>query len=91
MGIEAFAAKSFDSALEHFNKALKLEPLNSGAQLNRIQVYIQLFKKSSGATRKSRLSICENSFIPLSNTNLPEEHDKRYKTLKKEFMDLKTR
>lgn len=89
LGIQAFAAKSFNSALTHFNKALHLEPLNSGALLNRIQVFIQLLKQSRRDDRKTQISNCQSSFNLLSNTQLPDEHAKRYKELHAEFIDLK--
>jgi len=89
LGIQAFSAKSFSSALEHFNKALKLEPLNSGALLNRIQVFVQLLKQSSGDERKAQVTNCQSSFNLLSNTHLPDEHTKRCRELQKEFAELK--
>ncbi|MCP5078976.1 MAG: response regulator [Psychromonas sp.] len=89
LGIQAFSAKSFSSALEHFNKALKLEPLNSGALLNRIQVFIQLLKQSNGDERKTQVTNCQRSFNLLSNTQLPDEHTRRCKELQREFIELK--
>lgn len=89
LGIQAFTAKSFSSALKHFNDALKLEALNSGALLNRIQVYVQLIKQSTGDERKAQVTHCQASFNLLSNTQLPNEHAQRYKELKNEFFELK--
>lgn len=89
LGIQAFTAKSYSSALEHFNKALQLEPLNSGAQLNRIQVFMQLLKQSNGDERKVQITHCQSSFSLLSNTQLPDEHHKRCNELKIEFLELK--
>ncbi|WP_028864654.1 response regulator [Psychromonas aquimarina] len=88
-GIQAFKQKSYDTALEHFNQALKLEALNSGALLNRIQVYIQLLKQSQNEERQVLLTKCQASFNLLSNTRLPEEHAVRYKELKHELAELK--
>ncbi|WP_413699667.1 tetratricopeptide repeat protein [Psychromonas sp. KJ10-10] len=89
LGIQAFASQSYHNALKHFNEALKLEPLNSGALLNRIQVFIQLLKESSGDERKLQISNCQDSFKLLSNTHLPIEHTKRKEQLQQEFHDLK--
>tara|TARA_R110001583_G_scaffold10698_9_gene49260 strand:- start:57734 stop:59371 length:1638 start_codon:yes stop_codon:yes gene_type:complete len=88
LGIQAFTAHSYESALNHFNEALKLESLNSGAMLNRIQVYIQLLKESEGNDRKIQIENCQSSFKLISNTHLPEEHAKRSERLQKEFRDL---
>lgn len=89
LGIQSFSAKLFSSALEHFNKALQLEPLNSGALLNRVQVFVQLLKESRGDERKIHISSGQSSLNLLSNTQLPKEHAKRYKALHAEFMDFK--
>jgi CheY-like chemotaxis protein len=91
LGIQAFVAKSYATALEHFNKALTLEPLHSGALLNRIQVFIQLLKQKHHNERNNLISNCQSSFSLLGNTQLPTEHIKRYKALHIEFIDLKKR
>lgn len=89
LGIKAFVAKSYKTALDHFNKALILEPLNSGALLNRIQVFIQLLKQQQNNEKEDQVNKCQNSFKLLSNTQLPTEHIKRYKALHEEFTELK--
>jgi len=89
LGIQAFASQHFSSALEHFSQALMLEPLNSGALLNRVQAYIQLVKECSRKDRANYIVKCQESFNRLSNTQLPTGHAKRYKKLHEEFIDLK--
>ncbi|MFT6986736.1 MAG: CheY-like chemotaxis protein [Psychromonas sp.] len=89
LGIEAFDKKSYADALDHFNQALKLEALNSGALLNSIQVYIQLLKEAPSDEKKSLLSNCQANFKLLSNTRLPDEHAKRYNELKNELHEIK--
>jgi len=89
LGIQAFKERQYSAALEHFNQALMLEPLNSGALLNKIQVYIQLVKQSTRAERTDYINHCQASFTKLSNTQLPVEHAKRYKQLNEEFLGLK--
>jgi len=89
LGIQAFTARSLTSALEHFNKALQLEPLNSGALLNRIQVFIHLLKENKSAEYNTLYSNCQMSFDLLNNTQLPIQHTVRYAELKKEFSEIK--
>lgn len=89
LGIAAFEGRHLDAALEHFNAALILEPLNSGALLNRAQVYIELLRESTREMREERLNRCQESFKLLSNTHLPDGHAQRYKRLYEEFVDLK--
>ena len=91
LGIQAFAAKAYERSLQHFNQALKLEPLNSGALLNRIQVYIQLLKSGQSDNQSALLNNCQSSFKVLSNTHLPDEHGKRYRELKSELAEMKQR
>lgn len=88
-GIQAFSQKSYKLAIENFNKALELEPLNSGALLNRIQVDIQLLKQAKNEQFKVLLSSCQSSFNLLSNTRLPEHHAKRHDELQREFIEIK--
>lgn len=88
LGIQAFSQKYYSSALEHFNQALELAPLNSGALLNRIQVYLELLKQAGKDEEKELVSSCQNSFALLGNTSLPEVHASRYTQLQKEFSEL---
>lgn len=89
LGIQAFEKNLYSNALSHFNKALELEPLNSGALLNRIQVYLKLLKRAAASERVELLNNCQNSFSLLGNTRLPEVHSIRYKELRADFRELK--
>ena len=89
LGIEAFTEKKYDNSLAYFNQALALEPLNSGALLNRLQVYIKQLTLSHKNERQELLSHCQSSITLLNNTQLPEVHSKRYSELKKELISLK--
>ncbi|PKF63523.1 hypothetical protein CW745_01335 [Psychromonas sp. psych-6C06] len=91
LGIQAFSAKNYESALNHFNQALTLEPLNSIALLNCIQAHIQLLKHSGEDDRQQHINNCHNSFKLLSNTQLPIEHAKRYNELQAEFKEISRR
>lgn len=88
-GIQAFTEKSYKHAIECFNRALELEPLNSGALLNHIQVEIQLLRQAKNEPFKLLLSSCQSSFSLLSNTRLLEHHLKRHDELQKEYIEIK--
>lgn len=89
LGIQAFSQKQFEDAITHFNHALELEALNSGALLNRVQAYIELLKIAKKDRHKEIFTLCQNSFILLVNTRLPIEHAKRMDLLQKEFLEMK--
>jgi len=90
-GIEYFSAGGLEEALNSFDKALALEPLNSGALLNRSQVLIRILqeKTDKDKDRNKLIKQCEKSFTLLSNTHLPENHAKRLSSLLKELRELK--
>jgi CheY-like chemotaxis protein len=87
-GIQYFVNGEYQQALESFDKALALEPLNSGAILNRSQVFISLLqndvKKHAHLVKE-----CENSIVVLNNTHLPTHHAERLKILRGELKKLK--
>ena len=84
-GIEAFKKGIYDEALQSFNQALKLEPLNSGALLNSIQVYINQLLSKEKHQRQEQLQKCQEKFNVLRNTHLSKDHRYRYNELQKEF------
>ena len=88
-GIKFFSAKQYDKALDSFNKALQLEPHNSGALLNRAQVFICIIESQKTTNKEELIKQCRNSFLLLSNTHLPDEHNKRLLSLQKELNKLK--
>jgi len=90
MGIKYFGAFQYTDALESFDKALALEPLNSGALLNRSQVLIRMLQEKSKDSDKEKLiKQCQNSFLLLSNTHLPGNHAKRLSNLIIELRAIK--
>jgi len=91
MGIKSFSLGEYESALESFEKALSLEPLNSGALLNRSQVLIRILeeKTTKDNDRRGLIKQCQNSFSLLTNTHLPQEHAKRLSALLKELRSIK--
>ncbi|TEW49255.1 tetratricopeptide repeat protein [Psychromonas algicola] len=90
MGIKYFSAGALEEALDSFDQALALEPLNSGALLNRSQVLIRILqdKADKDKDRNKLVKQCQNSFLLLSNTHLPENHAKRLSSLLKELREL---
>ena len=63
-GIDAFREENYIYALQSFNRALKLEPLNSGALLNSIQVYLkQLSSKEKTSTPRATSSTAKQNLI----------------------------
>jgi len=87
-GIQYFVDGEYQRAIESFDKALALEPLNSGAILNRSQVFISLLQHD---VKKNAYLIkeCENSIVVLNNTHLPAQHGERLKILRSELKKLK--
>lgn len=81
MGIKFFNAKQYDQALNNFDKALALEPLNSGAILNRSQVFIFMLKTKPNQDQSLMIKECDNSFLLLNNTHLPQQHAQRLASL----------
>ena len=90
-GIKCFEAGKLEEALDSFDKALILEPLNSGALLNRSQVLISILqhKVDRGKERDKLIKQCQNSFSLLSNTHLPENHANRLSSLLIELREVK--
>ena len=88
-GIEAFSRHQYEEALSNFNRALNLEPLNSGVLLNRLQAYIEMLKQNNKNKKSELIDKCNRSFDQLNNNNLPEQHLIRYQNLKKEFSKIK--
>jgi len=89
MGIKFFSAGDLDEALHSFDKALELEPLNSGALLNRAQVLIKMLQDKKNQDKSKLAKQCQNCFTLLSNTHLPDNHATRLSLLIKELRELK--
>lgn len=91
MGIKFFSEKQYQDALNSFDKALALEPLNSGALLNRSQVFIHMLQsdKEKAQSQEDLIKQCQSSFLLLSNTHLPEGHAKRLTSLRHDLKVIK--
>jgi len=88
IGIKAFTHKEYDKALKFFNSALNLEPLNSGALLNKVQVYIKLLKLGNRSSKEECLINCIDTIRLLRNTQLSAEHQSRYNKLKNQLQKI---
>ena len=91
LGISNFENEQFSDALINFEKAIELEPLNSGALLNRINVFLELIKENSSKTRSSYYVRCDQSLKLLTNIQLSSEHKKRFDFLSQGFSELNRR
>ncbi|WP_257797884.1 response regulator [Psychromonas sp. CD1] len=84
-GIQAFKKRAYVESIQFFNLALQLEPLNSGALLNSIQVYLKQLLNKATLHRHEQLKSCQEKFNLLRNTHLSQDHRQRYSQLQKEF------
>jgi len=90
MGIKFFSDKRYQQALDCFDKALALEPVNTGALLNRSQVFIKMLQQTPPHDdHKSLIKQCQNSFSVLNNTHLPAQFAKRLIILQQELKEIK--
>lgn len=83
-GIEAYSKNNDAEALELFELALKLSPVNSGAILNVLQAQMKLIQ-SHKKYYKTLLTDCKDSFRLISGMKLSQAHQERLKKLKAEF------
>ncbi|MEJ6079517.1 response regulator [Vibrio sp. 1-Bac 57] len=92
LGIKFFREKQFSQAIESFDQALALEPVNTGALLNRSQVFIKMLQEMpQRKDHQALIKQCQNSFILLNNTHLPEQYAKRLKALQQELADIRAK
>ncbi|WP_018690645.1 tetratricopeptide repeat-containing response regulator [Algicola sagamiensis] len=84
-GINNYKESAYIEAIEDFDKALELAPMNTGAALNLIQAIMQLIKQDKKQKTPEVQEKCKATFGIVDGIELPEEHQKRYKELKAEF------
>ncbi|MEG3755286.1 response regulator [Psychromonas arctica] len=87
-GIEHFTNGEYEEALERFDQALLLEPLNSGAILNRSQVFIHMLQQNP-KSKGDLIVKFQNTTALLNNTHLPEVHSERLQALRHELKKIK--
>jgi CheY-like chemotaxis protein len=84
LGIQAFTKNELKAALAHFESALIIAPLNTGAELNKLQVCIALLKKINRPWPDMTQKI-SHIFATLEDFPLTEQYQARKVDLKKEF------
>ena len=84
LGIEAFTDGNLEIALQHFETALSIAPLNTGAALNKVQVCIALLVKVERPWPEITKKISD-TFIELKDFPLSDQQSERKAELRKEF------
>jgi len=84
LGIEAFTDGKLEAALQHFETALSIAPLNTGAALNKVQVCLALLVKVERPWPEVTKKISE-TLVELENFPLSDQQAERKAELKKEF------
>ncbi len=83
-GIDAFTRERFNEALNHFENALSIAPLNTGAKLNKIQACLGLLKNAD-VPWPEMVEKVRGLFKGLENFPLSDQLTRRKLSLKKEF------
>jgi CheY-like chemotaxis protein len=84
LGIEAFTDGKLEVALQHFETALSIAPLNTGAALNKVQVCLALLVKAQRPWPEITKKVSE-TFIALEDFPLSDQQSERKAELRKEF------
>jgi CheY-like chemotaxis protein len=84
LGIDAFTEGNLEVALEHFETALSIAPLNTGAALNKVQVCLALLVKIERPWPEITKKVSD-TLIELENFPLSEQQAERKAELRKEF------
>lgn len=87
-GITAYSQGSTDRALDLFQQALAISPVNSGAALNLIQAQLRKLKETRRFDH-DLFANCKDTFRLLNGVQLNENHRNRYRKLKQEFSEIK--
>ncbi len=90
MGKKAYTEKDFEASLGYFSRALDKEPMNTGAQINKLQAAIALLS-SKRAFSAVLTGDCQHCISLLDGVDLNELHKKRYTQLKEEYLQIITK
>ncbi|RUO25424.1 response regulator [Aliidiomarina minuta] len=83
-GIKSYTKGDFGEAIQHFDEALKMAPMNSGVALNYIQAAIKILGNTE-APHQYLVDGCKRSFKVIEGLTLPKSHHARYEQLKSDF------
>lgn len=86
-GIDAYTQEDNLTALELFQQAIQLSPVNSGAALNLVQVQIRLMQEHKKYVAML-MSECKETFRLLNGVKLSSSHHNRYAKIKRDFDEL---
>lgn len=86
-GIEAYTTKDNLLALELFQQAIQLSPVNSSAALNLIQVQVNLMQEHKKYI-KLLMAETKDAFRLLNGVQLNRTHRTRYLAIKREFDEI---
>lgn len=88
-GIQNYKQGNYSQALQLFEQALDVAPMNTGSALNFIQTALQLIAASKEKTPADLVDKCRKTFRIVDNMPLPENHQDRYQELFQQFSKLK--
>ncbi|WP_027671117.1 tetratricopeptide repeat-containing response regulator [Rheinheimera baltica] len=88
-GIQSYKQGNFTQAVQQFESALDLAPMNTGAALNLIQASIQLLNRQQKRKSTELFERCKKTFRVVDNMPLPDHHRSRYTDLLQQFEKLR--
>ena len=88
-GIKFYRDNNFAAAVEQFELALAVAPMNTGSALNFIQASIQLLNSQKKHKSPELYERCKKTFRIVDNMPLPEHHRARYKELLLQFTKIR--
>ncbi|WP_333606771.1 response regulator [Arsukibacterium sp.] len=89
-GIALYKTGQFSAALQRFELALELAPMNTGAALNYIQSALQILYSQQKSRPHELYEKCKKTFRIVDNMPLPEHHQQRYQELVQQFEKVRS-
>ncbi len=86
-GIYAYKESDYRLAVQRFDEALKIAPMNTGGTLNLILAIIQLFQKTEKYP-EDLVERIKKAFHTLQGVKLPEVQQQRYQELDEQYQKL---
>jgi tetratricopeptide (TPR) repeat protein len=88
-GIKLYKSMDYEKALQYFEQALEVAPMNTGSALNYIQTAIQMMADPKRKKPLELVEKCKKTFRIVDNMPLPEHHKVRHQELLLQFNKLK--